>query len=409
MPSEVKTASTPSSMSIRRLPQSCAGSYQGTQAPNWFSTYSYRNRSWNRQRRPYVKTLAYNDLVTDFHGGEFSFTITENSSCGPSRPDITVYTGSGGTYGDSTYGKDIVENHSLPSVSSAQLAVLNAVRDAKWNFPVFAAEAGKTCEMVWQTAKKLAEAYRSLRRRDYKKVLSALELNKPSGPRDLWLSYRYGWTPMLSDVKSMAEAAASCLVDEPPTMFVKKRGGVVETYSLSYGSGKHLGIQSSMPAGLNGPKALAIKQQSAAWLLVCVRNKTLMRLEQFGLANPMAVAWELVPFSFVADWFVGVGDYLAAQTALLGLEVLDGGTSQLSIRTYTTRVTGVNPGAWNLRLSGVGPSGVITSRKYVRNVWNGAPPTFPAYGTGLNTKRTADAAALISAVFGGAKSSSNRY
>lgn len=168
-------------------------------------------------------------------------------------------------------------------------------------------------------------------------------------------------------------------------------------------------MQSGMPPGLNGPKALAVKRQTTAWLLVCVRNKTLMRLEQFGLANPTAVAWELVPFSFVADWFVGIGDYLAAQTALLGLEVLDGGTSQLSVRTYTTRVTGVNPGAWNSRFSGVGPSGVIVSRKYVRNVWDGAPPTFPAYGTGLNTKRIADAAALISAVFGGSKSSSNRY
>lgn len=214
---------------------------------------------------------------------------------------------------------------------------------------------------------------------------------------------------MLSDVRSAAEAAASCLIDEPPTMFVKKRGEVVETYTFSHGSGKHLGIQSSMPPGLTGPKALAVKRQTAAWLLVCVRNKTLMRLEQFGLANPAVVAWELVPFSFVADWFVGVGDYLAAQTALLGLEVLDGGTSQLSVRTYTTRVTGVNPGAWNSRFSGVGPSGVVVSRKYVRNVWDGAPPTFPAYGTGLNTKRIADAAALISAVFGGSKSSSNRY
>lgn len=33
--------------------------------------------------------------------------------------------------------------------------------------------------------------------------------------------------------------------------------------------------------------------------------------------NPFVTAWELVPFSFVVDWFVNVGDWLQSQTATL--------------------------------------------------------------------------------------------
>lgn len=33
--------------------------------------------------------------------------------------------------------------------------------------------------------------------------------------------------------------------------------------------------------------------------------------------NPLTTAWELIPFSFVVDWFVGVGDWLVNQTASL--------------------------------------------------------------------------------------------
>lgn len=36
---------------------------------------------------------------------------------------------------------------------------------------------------------------------------------------------------------------------------------------------------------------------------------------RFGLLNPLEVIWELVPFSFVADWFLPIGDYLSALDA----------------------------------------------------------------------------------------------
>jgi len=41
-------------------------------------------------------------------------------------------------------------------------------------------------------------------------------------------------------------------------------------------------------------------------------------LSQLGLVNPASLAWELVPFSFVVDWFANVGDFLASFTDTVG-------------------------------------------------------------------------------------------
>lgn len=45
-------------------------------------------------------------------------------------------------------------------------------------------------------------------------------------------------------------------------------------------------------------------------------NLDLRLFDQVGL-NPFVTAWELIPFSFVVDWFVNIGDWVQAQTSSL--------------------------------------------------------------------------------------------
>lgn len=47
-----------------------------------------------------------------------------------------------------------------------------------------------------------------------------------------------------------------------------------------------------------------------------VSNLNLRLFDQIGL-NPFVTAWELIPFSFVVDWFINVGDWVQAQTSSL--------------------------------------------------------------------------------------------
>lgn len=49
-------------------------------------------------------------------------------------------------------------------------------------------------------------------------------------------------------------------------------------------------------------------------------------LESIGLINPLSVAWELVPLSFVLDWFIPVGGYIENVFAPQGLKFIAGYT-----------------------------------------------------------------------------------
>jgi hypothetical protein len=50
--------------------------------------------------------------------------------------------------------------------------------------------------------------------------------------------------------------------------------------------------------------------------------KQLNTLNIWGLTQPVEAIWELVPFSFIVDWFFNVGETLAAFTPNYGIESL---------------------------------------------------------------------------------------
>lgn len=56
---------------------------------------------------------------------------------------------------------------------------------------------------------------------------------------------------------------------------------------------------------------------------VRISNPNLYEANRLGLTNPAAVAWEVVPFSFLIDWFVNVGEVIGGYTSELGLEITD--------------------------------------------------------------------------------------
>lgn len=191
--------------------------------------------------------------------------------------------------------------------------VRSKVLDQDFNAPVFLAEASKTVDMVFGKAQQLHRAYRAFRRGNFVAARKALGVNSSKGWSNNWLEYKYGWMPVLQDIHGAAKTLADIQYKPRNHVFHSR----VKSVTMWNGN------------GMNG----AIHYEAKAWCRVRVNTPSLSLGNKIGLLNPLTVAWELIPFSFVADWFVNIGDCIAESTAFAGLTVLDGGT----LRTSDTR------------------------------------------------------------------------
>lgn len=198
--------------------------------------------------------------------------------------------------------------------NSNLIKALGKASDAKVNLAVSLAEAGKTLEMVLSAAKRIDQAYRAFRRARFGDVARLLGLSSKTVHKT-WLEYKYGWMPTLMDVHGAAEALAQQHVGRPPAFSVSSTSVMPIKWSrvtsyAAYGGGTATYLET-----LTGEYRVKHK-------LTCeVVNSRYATAQQLGLTNPALFVWELIPFSFVFDWFISVGDYLGAVTALDGLNV----------------------------------------------------------------------------------------
>jgi len=248
---------------------------------------------------------------------------------------------------------------SLPaslSISDSEMAIrfLNHIKDAEWQAPVFVAEGKKAIDMILGVAKSLSLVIRNLRRGNLVGALAELGL-KPN-PRarrrfnrlfgddpskaaaNAWLQYKYGWIPLLLDAKSAAETFAELVAKDRNLPRISSVSMVKKSDFLS------TALFSGQPSG-SGKIAIYYQGVVSRRYKVAYKVNPLDALGSFGLLNPVSVFWELVPLSFVADWFVPIGNYLQHLDANLRYTFLSGlSSTKVSIDgiAYMTAGDGVN-------------------------------------------------------------------
>lgn len=134
-----------------------------------------------------------------------------------------------------------------------------------------------------------------------------------------YLKYVYGWKPLMQDIYGLIELA-------------KKQGLGSPLLLHSVGTSRQ---QSSLPAfvydNISAGSRTEFKGGSenarvncSLWAQLDPDYQGFRTLNQCGLLNPASLAWELVSWSFVVDWFVPIGPVLSALTAPVGLIFVDG-------------------------------------------------------------------------------------
>jgi hypothetical protein len=221
-------------------------------------------------------------------------------------------------------GSDFVDMANA-TFDDTTLKLLGSIADQKVNLPVLVAEAHKTADMILGTATKVVEAYRAFVRGNFKQVAKVLNIN-PKSAHKSWLEYKYGWMPMLMDIKGVAETFAQRELGGRPIRFSVTEHG---SFTLNESETVHY-----LPYGGSGDatykRTFNSEYRCTQKLWLEVDNPQFTSLQQMGLTNPLLVAWELVPYSFVIDWACSVGDWLKGLTALQGLKIVKGFRSNVN-------------------------------------------------------------------------------
>lgn len=147
-----------------------------------------------------------------------------------------------------------------------------------------------------------------------------------------YLQWTYGVAPLMGDMhKAMKELTSS--LDIPLYIQGVESRTVRGTYK---GESKINSTVSSIRADVDGLKTSRYRCQYRIYI---DHNQIRNSLVSHGFGNPLAIAWELVPFSFVVDWWVNIGEVLQSLDNLLLIDkiyVLES-TSDRSLVMYQTK------------------------------------------------------------------------
>jgi hypothetical protein len=177
------------------------------------------------------------------------------------------------------------------------------------------AERKQTMSSLSTRVGQLILAARSLKSGNIRGFLKALGIKKRSVRKSasdmggVWLEYSYGWKPLLEDIHS-----AVMVLQRPFPKFLIVRGkaqakGVEAIFYQGQCPGYYC---TDYTKGTFRTKVLIQSE-------VYVSSWVAWKANQLGLTNPLSIAWEVVPFSFVVDWFMPIGNYLQSLTDFVGL------------------------------------------------------------------------------------------
>jgi hypothetical protein len=113
-----------------------------------------------------------------------------------------------------------------------------------------------------------------------------------------WLAIRYGWRPLLNDIKSFSENLAR--LESKRTRYSDRAGNSTSSTSTT---------SSDDTSWYAGTLTTVVTET----VTIGVRGSVIadIQLPDYQL-NPLITGWEVIPFSFVIDWFIDVGKSLAA-------------------------------------------------------------------------------------------------
>lgn len=218
--------------------------------------------------------------------------------------------------------------------------------------------------------------------------------NKKQVVADSWLESVFGWLPLISDVKSGAEAVSrvvngfipseiivgpKCFLErqiQPPTLQLRSFNNHSWTYYTS--------VTETVSYRVKG----AVRMQPAGSLQGS--------LETFGIAwdTVLPTIWELIPMSFVTDYFSNIGTVISSASFVDSRVIWNCMSNRFEKTLINDGFTGVQGGQVDQKISVSAGKSVVKSLTHGRTALASVVPAIQFKCPGLRSMKWLNLAAL---------------
>lgn len=194
----------------------------------------------------------------------------------------------------------------------------------------------QTTNLIAHSAIRIAASVRALKSGNFGAAVQNLHSsqhqvfrNRPNHTRSLasnWLELQYGWKPLLQDIDGSMRSLAA-FVQSTPIVRTVRASAVLEeksSWPVRFANQPVDFGMSGVPLTTIGVGNRISFQSVRFACRFQLDNSTKAFLSQTGFTSPVNLAWELLPYSFVVDWFLPIGPYLESMSAFEGMRFIDG-------------------------------------------------------------------------------------
>lgn len=325
--------------------------------------------------------LGWSKITRVGSNGTSNYIWSQSAEHGLLAGRVNPYSGN---YGRSLTGMNLIAQASNKCYDRFKDKVLGSNAELGVNL----AERHQAVRMITDRANTLRKAYSALRQgklRVFYRSLNVKPLPKHQrwtyarNASAFWLEYHFGWSPLIGDIYNACDVLQAGYGKPRP---IRARGSASDYIGLWKNFGAYQDVRNT---------SMRCDVQTGARVLIT--NPNLHQAARLGLINPISVAWELIPFSFLVDWFIPVGKFLNSWSDFVGLSFKN------PYSTVLMTATGSIDYQWSFGSGQYGISNDIRAISAKRTQGLISPVVYPKQFKGLSVTRAATAVSLLLQVF----------
>lgn len=276
-------------------------SYIGSDDPMWrnkvrLNINAVNPATWTKREFAFGQTIGNMAFLESY--GNKPLHVTEVSGCLPDIANSGLVTDSGGL------SSALVE-------SDAKIAFLGKVRKVQRQFQggVFLGELREAIQMVRSPAKALRRGIDDYYGTVKKRTRGMRGPSASDAVAQTWLEYVYGWSPLINDVSAGRDALTK-LQPFGQRLQVTVKRKIAGSTTISDGNITPF-LRYSRVARSNSEYSVRIR----GYVMVD-NNRSTAKLRKWGVhsSDLIPTIWELIPYSFLVDYFSNIGKVLDAAT-----------------------------------------------------------------------------------------------